>query len=313
MFESWCEENQTDPLSCGSRQILPFLQEQLDRGKAFSTLRGMVAAIKAARIGESRLSANCSNLVALFLKGARRLRVQVRAPPVPPWDLGMVLEALQRAPFEPIESVNLKWLSLKTAFLLAVTSAKRIGELQALSVHRDLYRFRPDDGGVVLRPNPAFLPKILSETHLNQVIELSPFFDLQSTGVQRQDRSPLCPVRALEAYIRATRAHRVTDQLFVCFKQECLGRPLSKARLSHWITEVIQQAYEQAGVPVPPGVRAHSTRGMAASWALWNGASLSEICTAATWATPLTFTRFYRLNVAASAPFGESVLRATQR
>lgn len=46
----------------------------------------------------------------------------------------------------------------------------------------------------------------------------------------------------LDIYIRATQAHRVTDQLFVCLKEECQGRPLLKARLSHWIIDVIQQA-----------------------------------------------------------------------
>ena len=50
-----------------------------------------------------------------------------------------------------------------------------------------------------------------------------------------------------ELYIRGMRVHRVMGQLFMCFKQECLGRPLSKA---------ILQAYKRSGVAVPPEVRA---------------------------------------------------------
>ncbi len=87
-----------------------------------------------------------------------------RRPPLPPWDLELVLQALERPPFEPLESVDLKWLSIKTALLLALASAKRVGELQALSVHRDLCRFLPEGSGVVFRPNSAFLPNILSDS-----------------------------------------------------------------------------------------------------------------------------------------------------
>lgn len=230
MFQLWCGENDIDPLTCGFREVLLFLQDQLNKGKAPSTLKGMVAAIKAARVGECKLDEGTCTLVKKFLRGAQRLRARVSAPIVPPWDLELVLGALRRPPFEPLGSADLKWLSIKTAFLLAVTTAKRVGELQALSVHEELCRFKPDNGGVVLRLNPAFLPKVLSDSHLSQRIELYPF---SPPGDQVPGQSPLCPVRALQLYIRATQTHRATDQLFVCYKRECLGASLSKARLSH--------------------------------------------------------------------------------
>lgn len=47
------------------------------------------------------------------------------------------------APFEPIESFSEKFLSPKMAFLLAITSLKRVGDLQALSVASCL-EFAPD-------------------------------------------------------------------------------------------------------------------------------------------------------------------------
>lgn len=79
-----------------------------------------------------------------------------------------------------------------------------------------------------------------------------------------------------------------------------LGRPISKQRLSHWIVEAISLAYESRGQLPPAGLRAHSTRGMATSWALFRGVSIKEIFEAANWATPHTFSRFYRLDVTAS-------------
>lgn len=51
---------------------------------------------------------------------------------MPQWDLDQVLKALREAPFGPIESVELRWILLKTSLLLAVCSAKRVGELHML-------------------------------------------------------------------------------------------------------------------------------------------------------------------------------------
>ncbi len=61
-----------------------------------------------------------------------RLKPRVRSR-VPPRDLVVVLEALCRPPFEPIEMSELL-LTLKTVLLLALSSLKRVGDLQALSV-----------------------------------------------------------------------------------------------------------------------------------------------------------------------------------
>ena len=47
------------------------------------------------------------------------------------WDLGIFLEALQ-PPYEPLREASLKHLTLKTVFLLAMASAGRRSELQAL-------------------------------------------------------------------------------------------------------------------------------------------------------------------------------------
>ena len=53
-------------------------------------------------------------------------------PGGPPWNFEMVLSALWHGPFEPLETVGLKWLSLKTAFLLAIVLAKGVSEPHVL-------------------------------------------------------------------------------------------------------------------------------------------------------------------------------------
>lgn len=65
-----------------------------------------------------------------FLHGTLRMRpaAQVRAPA---WDLAVTLEGLSLAPFEPLDSALDKCIALKMAFLLVITSLKRVRDLQA--------------------------------------------------------------------------------------------------------------------------------------------------------------------------------------
>ena len=67
-------------------------------------------------------------------------------------------------------------------------------------------------------------------------------------------------------------------------------------------------APKPSGFPAPFGVRAHSIRSVAASTAWSAGVALQDICDAAGWSTPLTFVRFYDLDLRATP--GSSVLRA---
>ena len=50
---------------------------------------------------------------------------------LPKWNLSVVLNELTKAPFEPMKDTDLKHLTLKTAFLLALASAKRRSEIHA--------------------------------------------------------------------------------------------------------------------------------------------------------------------------------------
>ena len=60
------------------------------------------------------------------------LQIPRMTPVLPQWDLGFVLEALSKPPYELLREVSLKHLTLKTVFLLAMASARRCSELQAL-------------------------------------------------------------------------------------------------------------------------------------------------------------------------------------
>ena len=75
-----------------AQEILRFLQSQLEAQKAAVTLQGLVAAIKAVRIGEFALSTEDCVLISQFLRGAQRLTVHTAGPfSVPPSNLLGVL------------------------------------------------------------------------------------------------------------------------------------------------------------------------------------------------------------------------------
>lgn len=94
-----------------------------------------------------------------FLCGARWLRPMYR-PRVPSWDISIVLKGLSDAPFETLDSE--KCLTIKVALLIAITSLKRVGDLQDLSVTSSCLDFAPGLVKVILQPRPDYIPKVLS-------------------------------------------------------------------------------------------------------------------------------------------------------
>ncbi len=291
LFVEWCSSHQEDPQRCSIRAVLS-LQQGLERRLSPSTLKVYVAAISAYHDPVEGKSVGKHNLVVRFLRGARRLNPP-RPPSLPSWDLALVLRALITAPFEPLQSVELKFLSMKTLLLTALASVKRVGDLQAFSVDDSCLQFGPADSSATLSPRPGYVPKVPTTPFRDQVVNLQALPPEEADPVL----ALLCPVRALRQYTDRTQSFRTSEQLFVCYGGQQKGKAVSKQRMAHWIVDAITLAYEAQGVPCPLRLRAHSTRGVASSWALARGASLADICRAAGWATPNTFARFYSLRV----------------
>ncbi len=166
VFESWCLTHAIDPVNCPVGPVLEFFQERLTAGAAATTLRVYVAAIAAQReLDEIPLGRH--RMVSAFMRGARRLR-PVRPTAVPSWYLSVVLEGLVTAPFEPLESASDRILTLKVVLLLALTSLKRVGDLQAFSVSETCMDFAPGLVKVTLRPRTG-----LHSQGLVHVIQIS--------------------------------------------------------------------------------------------------------------------------------------------
>lgn len=242
-----------------------------------------------------------------FLHGAKNLR-----PPTvhryPTWNLSLVLQALMSPPFEPLRSIPLKYLSFKIAFLLAITSARRVSELTALSIRKDLCVFHANT--VVFHLDPAFLPKVNSYFHRSQELIL-PDFCLSPKHQREKDWHTLDVRRALRRYIRRTKPFRKTAALLVSFHPTSLGQKISPSTAGKWIKACISAAYEHKGRSIPSRILPHSTRSAATSAAWATQASVADICRAATWSSVTPFIRHYRIDsfASAEASFGRRVLQ----
>ncbi len=142
--------------------------------------------------------------VVRFLRGARRLN-PTRPPSIPSWDLSLVLRALQQGPFEPFQTVEPKFLSMKT--LLALASIKRVGDLHAFSVDDSCLQFGPADSQIILRPWPGYVPKVTTTPFRDQVVSLQ--------ALPPKEAEPalafLCPVRALRHYVDSTQSFKTSS------------------------------------------------------------------------------------------------------
>ncbi len=289
VFESWYLAHAIDPVNCPVGPVLEFLQERLTAGAAATTLRVYVAAIAAQRELDEIPLGRHRRMVSAFMRGVRRLR-PVRPTAVPSWDLSVVLEGLVTAPFEPLESASERILTLKVTLLLALTSLKRVGDLQAFSVSETSMDFAPGLVKVTLRPRPGYIPKVLSTSFRSQVVTLHSFHPPPFASSEDEKLHMLCPVRALKLYVDHSKVWRKSSQLLVCFGAGRRGLATSKQRISHWVRDAISLAYEARNLPSPLSLRAHSTRGVASSQALYRRVPLEDICVAAGWSlcTPLS-------------------------
>ena len=198
------------------------------------------------------------------------------------------------SPLEPLHSCPLRLLTIKTVFLVVITPARRVSELQALCVNPPYITFYPDK--LVLRTRASFLPKVLIPFHVSHNITLSIFFALPHPTKEKERLHRLDLKRALSFYIDCTREHQVDDQIFVGFTGAKKGKAVQKWTISRWIVLCIKICYALAKKQPPEVLRAHSTRAKAATTALAHGVPVLDICQAATWASLYTFTKHYCLD-----------------
>nr|XP_025033567.1 uncharacterized protein LOC112543511 [Pelodiscus sinensis] len=291
-FSDWCIQNNIHPLSSPLQNVLDYILDLRESGLTLSSLRVHLAAISAFHqpVGGSALFSHA--ITKRFLKGLQNL-YPPRSAPSPSWNLDLVLDTIMHPPFEPLASVSLHILTMKTIFLLAITSARRVGELGALMASPPFTVFSKDT--VTLRLHPDFIPKVCSSFHINEPIVLPTFYPKPHSSSRDALFHTLDFRRALSFYIDRTRQWRRTDRLLVSLAPRSKGKALSTQRIAKLITLCIMECHSIRNKPLPSLPRAHSTRAVATSTAFARGVPLADICRAATWASSITFARHYAI------------------
>ena len=132
VYRSWCHSHGHSVSRPSLAKVADFLcWLRSSKGLSVSSIKGYRSMLSAVfRFHLPSLSSHpvvCDLLRSFCLDAAER---QLRPPA---WDLSMVLRFLNTSTFEPLSAAPLRALTQKVLFLLTLATAKRIGELQALS------------------------------------------------------------------------------------------------------------------------------------------------------------------------------------
>ena len=201
---------------------------------------------------------------------------------LPKWNLSVVLNELTKAPFEPMKDTDLKYLTLKTAFLLALVSGKRRSEIHAWVANKvsNLSQWEK----VALFSSKSRFSTVSWVT----IPALTTIVDRQL----KEDRT-LCPVRALRYYLdRAKDLRGSRSLLFISFKKGHTS-DIRPTTLSSWLKQTILLCYKQADEQALVQVKAHDIRAFEASKAFYCGVSVDQIMQTCHWKAHNTFTNFY--------------------
>ena len=284
-YQKWCREHGhtlSNPTVQKVADFLVYLRQvcQLSASavKGYKAMLNGVFAIRGLNISGHPV---LRNIVRACSSQPRRPGTSI----TPAWNLDVVLRFLSQAPFEPLRQSSLRDLTRKTLFLLALATAQRVGELQALSS-----RISWQGRDMILYYLPEFIAKTDTETHITPREFLVKSL---STLVGPEDvERLLCPVRAISHYMSRTSSETRPRHLFLSVRSP--SRPMSKAAISFFLRDI-----KSAHASIPAATcaeikaRAHDIRGVAASMLMRTNCSIPSILRAARWKTHSVFADHY--------------------
>ena len=291
-FASWCHERDLDPMTCSIPRVADFLNHLFEVEKLAS---GTIAGYKSTIASTWQSCGNSTLVQNNTLRDLLRSFHIDRPRPIqsiPPWSLSLVLDALRYPPFEPMSTINLPNLTVKTVFLVALATGKRRSELHAMTLQGS--GLAENKQYFILSMDRQFLAK--SERLHRQDSKTIVIPALPSS--ETEERS-ICPVRALRFYCQRTSDIRTTmsaKKLFISYKQGFHGE-ISTQTVSRWISQAVIWSYA-ASARSPDllrlhSVKAHEVRAYSASVALLRAVPLEDILKAACWKCHNTFTSHY--------------------
>lgn len=191
--------------------MLLFILALAQHGSALGTLKGYLSALSVFLRLPDQPSLFKSPIINRFLKGLVHM-----SPPLPfimpQWDLNLVLTFLMCTPLEPLHKCQLPLLTIKTAFLVAITFASRVSELQTLSSKPPYLTIFPDK--LMLHTRASFLLKVVTPFHVGQSVTLPTFYAPLHPS-KKEEQLHRLDLKRLSFYLDHTKQFWVDDQLFV--------------------------------------------------------------------------------------------------
>ena len=255
-WTSWCSKREIDPLSCGVQPFLDFLSDLFREGLKYRTINLIRSAVSMTHNPIESTQIGQHPLVSRLMRGVHNSR-----PPAPQysatWDVSIVLRWIKK--LGKNEDLSLKDLSGKLALLMALVSANRTSELQALDLRFRVYT----PGGVRFK-----LASLTKKRKAGAPVRERFYASFTKDNC-------LCVVQCLKEYEEVTKSHRqirpdVPAPLFLSYIQPY--RPVSSQRIAHWIKDFLKRA----GVDTST-FKAHSVRGASASAAASGGLHISDV------------------------------------
>ena len=286
-YRKWCRDfghRSSSPSISKIAEFLTYLFKH--KGAALSTIKGyraMLSAVFKFPLPEISTSPILKDLIRSF---------EISAPrplfPPPPWDLDKVLQFLSGPPFEPLARASFLDKTKKALFLLAMATAKRVSELQALSFS---VSFQGED--LVLYYDPFFRAKTESASiPLPRSVIVPSLSDFAGNLPERVQ----CPVREIKFLRKATRSASYTpSRLFVSPRNQ--ERAMSKNAISFYLQQLI---VDSGAVSTSRPPRAHDIRGIATSLNYYSNLSLSNLMQVAMWKSNRVFASWYLKEVSAT-------------
>ena len=293
IFCGWCRGRSVAPVNASVPVVVDFLIHlRQDKGLSVSAVKGYCSALNSVLALKGRDLAASREITTLLRSFSRSVNPVELRPPA--WDVSLVLQSLTGAPYEPLRTCEERFLAQKTLFILALASAKRIGELHALSYRVSHTR---DWGEVSFAFVTSFVAKTQDPSSLAPRFEGFTVPALPNARKNRNGRL-LCPVRAVKVYLDRTAPHRPRcERLFVTAGRS--KKEISKTTVSFWLRKTISRAYELSGTALPvPAPRARETRGIAPSILFRKNFAVDQVLKAGTWRKHTTFTRHYLRDIA---------------
>lgn len=261
-FTAWCQTHALESLPASVEALAGFLTELAEAGKKVATIQRHAAAIAKAHELAGATSPTTDHKIKVLLKGiAREKKMRIKQAPA------FTLASFKRT-VKSMDVATYTGLRDRALLLLGFTGAFRRAELSALNIEDLTF----DEEGLII----AF-----DQSKTNQTGEAD------EKAIYYSPELATCPVRSLQAWLRASAPDRTTGQVFVSLRK---NNQLTSRRLTPEHINLIARRY------LGSSYTAHSLRASFVTVAKLNGADDSEIMNQTKHKTSAMIRRYTRLD-----------------